>query len=228
MIRQLIRSKRKRVIIDVSTQNDLLLGRGKACIRNHRRVLKNLRRIVAWARASSIPLISTCEVYPNNNGSSAANYCLFGTNGQKKITYTILKERISFPADDDTNFPANVMRRYRQIVLQNRTLDPFDEPRIERLLTEVKAGEFILIGAEAEGPVKAMALGLLQRGKNVKVVTDAVGAHNTREAELAFRKMKAKGAQLVQTKRLAGKSHLKYVGICDCETCLKAAGKNGD
>lgn len=73
-----------------------------------------------------------------------------------------------------------------------------------------------------------MALGLLQRGKNVKFVTDSVGAQNTKEVKLAFRKMKAKGAQLMQAKRLAGKSHLKYVGICDCETCLKGAGKNGD
>jgi len=184
--------------------------------------------MIAWARRRGIPVISTCEIYPDNNGGSTANYCLAGTDGQKKIHYTLLSKRINFPADSDANLPGNVLRRYKQIVLQNRCLDPFEEPRIERLLTEIKAGEFILIGAEAEGTVKAMALGLLQRNKNVKVVTDAVGSHNSKEARLAFRKMKAKGAKLVDTKMLAGKSHLKYIGICSCKTCLKAAGKNGD
>jgi len=228
MIRQLLRSRRRRVLIDVSTQRDLLLAEGKACIKNHRRVLMNLRRMIAWARRRGIPVISTCEVYPDNNGGSATNYCLAGTNGQKKIPYTLLGKRISFPADNDATLPANVLRHYKQIVLQNRSSDPFDEPKIERLLTEVKAGEFILVGAEAEGTVKEMALGLLQRKKNVKVVTDAIGSHNSKEARLAFRKMKAKGAKLVDTKMLAGKSHLKYIGICNCKTCLKAAGKNGD
>jgi hypothetical protein len=31
--------------------------------------------------------------------------------------------------------------------------------------------------------------------------------------------MEAKGAKLIETKRLAGSSHLKVVGICDCERC---------
>ena len=92
------------------------------------------------------------------------------------------------------------------------------EPRIERLLSEVRADNFVLIGASAEGAVKAMALGLLQRGKKVSVVVDAVGLLNKREAKLALRKMGAKGAKLTETKKLAGVSHLRQVGICNCES----------
>jgi nicotinamidase-related amidase len=88
-----------------------------------------------------------------------------------------------------------------------------------------------LIGAIAEGAVKAAALGLLQRGKRVTVVSDAVGSLNKRESKLAFRKMSAKGAKLVETKKLAGASHLRHVGICECESCQgrtrKAAVKVG-
>ena len=74
-------------------------------------------------------------------------------------------------------------------------------------------------------PVKATALGLLQRGKTVSVVVDAVGSHNKREAKLAFRKVKAKGAKLTETKKLAGISHLKHVGICGCEDCQREPAK---
>ena len=114
-----------------------------------------------------------------------------------------------------------MLRRYQQVILHKRCTDPFDEPRIDRVLSEVCAAEFLLIGACAEGAVKAAALGLLQRDKKVSVVIDAVGYHDNHEAKMAFRKMEAKGAKLIETRRLAGISHLRQVGICDCETCQR-------
>jgi len=225
MIRQLLKRNRRQVLIDVNTQKDLLLAGGNACIRNHRRVLANIRRIMAWARHNNISIISTCEVYPNNNGASAMDYCLDGTEGQKKIGYTLVYNRANFPADGNTDLPVDILRRHRQIILHKRCMDPFEEPRIERLLTEVRADEFILIGTSLEGSIEAMALGLLQRGKRVKVVVDAVGSYNTRRARLALRKIEAKGARSVETKRLAGSSHLKQVGVCGCKSCRMAKTK---
>ncbi|MHC4154995.1 MAG: hypothetical protein ACYST6_08750, partial [Planctomycetota bacterium] len=60
---------------------------------------------------------------------------------------------------------------------------------------------------------------LLQRGKNVTVVVDAVGIYNKKEAKMALRKVEAKGARLVETRKLAGASHLRRVGVCDCPSC---------
>jgi nicotinamidase-related amidase len=180
---------------------------------------------MAWARSRNIPIISTCEVYPDNNGGNAVGYCIDGTDGQKKIRYTLLSNRMSFAADGSTDLPADLLRGYRQIILHKRCVDPFDEPRIERLLSEVRADEFILIGASAEGAVKATVLGLLQRGKRVSVVVDAVGSRDKREAKLALRKMEAKGARLIKTKRLAGTSHLRYVGEAKNEGCQGRAKK---
>ena len=219
MIRQLIRSRRKQILIDVNTQRDFFLAGGNACTSNHRRVLANVRRIMAWARYRKIPVISTCEVYPNHNGDNSVNYCIDGTNGQKKISYTLLSNHLNFAADGSTDFPRDILRQYRQIILHKRCVDPFDEPRIDRLLSEVQASEFVLIGASAEGAVEATALGLLQRGKRVSVVVDAVGSHNKKMARLAFRKVKAKGGKLIETKKFAGTSHLKLVGACNCQAC---------
>ena len=218
MILQFIRARRKQILIDINTQRDFLLADGKACIRNHRRILAHIRRVMAWARCRDIPVISTAEVYPNNNGS-AINYCIDGTDGQKKIRYTLLDNRVSFPADGSTDLPRDMLRQYRQVILHKRCVDPFDEPRIDRLLSEVRANEFILVGASAEGAVVATALGLLQRGKKVTVVVDAIGSHSKREAKLALRKMEAKGARMIETKKLAGTSRLRHVGICNCRSC---------
>ena len=138
---------------------------------------------------------------------------------KKKIRYTLFENNVTFAADGNTDLPRDMLRRYRQVILHKRCVDPFDEPRIDRLLSEVRANEFILVGAGLEGAIKATALGLLQRGKRVIVISDAVGSHNKREAKLALRKMEAKGAKLIETKKLAGTSHLRQVGICDCESC---------
>ena len=225
MIRQLIRFRRRKVLIDVNTQRDLFLAKGNRCIRNHRRVLANIRRIMAWARHNNIPVISTCEVYTNHNGCSETDYCLDGTDGQKKISYTILRDHINYPADGNTDMPIDILRKYRQIILHKRCTDPFEEPRIERLLTEIQAAEFILIGAEVESSIEAMALGLLQRRKRVTIIIDAAGSLNKRDANLALRKIKAKGGKLIETKKLAGTSHLKLVGACHCNSCQSRSHK---
>ena len=219
MILQLVRAKRRRILVDINTQRDFLLAGGKVCIRNHRRVLAHIRRLMAWARINNVPVISIAAVYPDTNSEITKGYCIDGTEGQKKIGYTLLDNRVSFPADGSTDFPRDVLRRYRQIILHKRTVDPFKEPRIDRLLSEVRANEFLLIGASTEGAVMEAALGLLQRGKRVTVVVDAVGSHNQKEARLAIRKMEAKGAKLIETKKLVGASHLKQVRACNCKMC---------
>jgi len=232
MILQLVKSRRKQILIDIDTQRDFLIAGGKACIRNHRRVLAHIRRMMAWARSQHVPIISTAEVYPDNNGESAISYCIDGTDGQKKIRYTLVKDRVSFAADGNTDLPRDMLRRHKQVILHKRCVDPFDEPRIDRLLSEVRASEFILVGASLEGAVKMTALGLLQRGKKVTIIIDAVGTHNNKDAKLALRKMETKGAKLLDTKKFAGTSHLKLVGVCNCESCQglarKSSGNNGE
>ncbi len=225
MILQLLKSRRKQILVDIDTQKDFLLAEGKACIRNHRRVLAHIRRVMAWARTRNVPIISTAEVYPDNNGESAIDYCIDGTEGQKKIHYTLFNDRVTFVADGNTDLPRDMLRRYKQIILHKRCVDPFDEPRIDRLLSEVRANEFILVGTTLEGAVKMTTLGLLQRGKKVTVVVDAVGTHSKKEALLTLRKMETKGATMIDTRKLAGTSHLRQVGICACESCQGAGRK---
>ncbi len=219
MLRPLGSLRRRRVLVDIDTQRDFLLSDGAVCVRNHRRVLANIRRISAWARSKNICVISTTQVYPNDNGSNRHNYCIDGTKGQKKIRYTLREKRTGFVADGSTDLPKNILRTYDQVIFAKRCLDPFNEPRVDRLLSELRADEFILIGATTEGSVKATALGLLQRGKRVTVVTDATGSRDKNQAQLALRQMQAKGAKLIETKSLAGSSHLKQVGACHCQRC---------
>lgn len=203
MILQLHPKRRCHLLIDIDTQKDFLLPTGSARVRNQVEVLAKIRRIMVWARRENVPVISTVEVYPNNNGCSEINYCLDGTDGQRKVPCTLLRKRVSFPADDKNALPADILLAYKQVILHKRCIDPFDEPRIERLLSEVQVDEFVLIGAGTEDAVRATAMGLLQRGRKVRIIVDALGSHNVKEAKFALRKMKAKGAKLIMTRDVA-------------------------
>jgi nicotinamidase-related amidase len=220
MIASIIRLTRKRVIVDIDTQKDFFLADGLACIRNHRRILANIRRLMAWARFYDINIVSTVQINRNGNGNpDKTPWCLEGTNGVRKIHYTLVSPRKSYDADGYTDFSKDVLKENNQLILFKRCPDPFKEPRAERILTELKADEFIIIGATIENAVKATVLGLLQRGKKVFVVIDAVGSHDKNAANIALRQMQAKGARLIETRSLAGSSHLKRIGICRCDRC---------
>ena len=222
MLLQLMRTRRKQVLIDINTQRGYLLAKGHACIRNHRRVLGHIRRIMAWTRHSGIPIISTCQVQTQTESEE-----LDLQLDQRKVGYTILRERaISFPAENSMDLPRDVLRKYQQVILHKRSPDPFDEPRIDRLLSELHAEEFLIIGTTAEETVQAVVLGLLQRHKPVTVISDAIGTHNPQECKIALRKMEAKGAKMVETRKIAGSSHLRFIGACGCELCQQAAMKS--
>ena len=217
MIRPIITLRRKRIIVDIDTQKDFFLADGKACIRNHRRVLANIRRLAAWARVKNVRMISTARIghYDEDNG----DYCLPGTPGQQRIPYTIRANHITYQADGCTDLPRDILKQHDQIILYKRCPDPFNEPRADRVLSELKVTEFVVFGALVEEAVKATVLGLLARRKNVTVMADAVGSRDKNAAEIALRQMEAKGANMVETKALLGSSLLKLVGACNCDRC---------
>jgi len=217
MIRPVLTLRKKRILIDVDTQKDLFLADGKACVRNHRRVLANIRRVMAWTRRDQIRIISTIQCHNPNRHDE--DFCLSGTPGISKIPYTLRNRRSTFESSDTTDFSRDLLRENDQVILYKRTVDPFDEPRAERILTEAKASEFVVIGGFTETSVLYTVLGLLTRGKNVTVLIDAVGSHEKSAADIALRKMKAKGARLIESKTLFGNSSLRQVYACDCDRC---------
>lgn len=224
LIRPVITLRRRRIIIDVDTQKDFLLANGKVCVRNHRRVLQNIRRVMAWARAKNIRVISTEQIHDKSDTEHP--WCTAGTEGASKIAYTVRSNHIMYPADGCTDLPRDILKRYDQIILRKRCVNPFDEPRADRVLGELQVNEFIIIGATAEEAVKLTALGLLVRRKNVTILVDAVGTHDRAAAEIALRQAEAKGAKLADTKSLLGSSCLRLVGICDCDRCQGRSQKH--
>jgi nicotinamidase-related amidase len=219
MIRPILTLRKKRILIDVDTQKDFFLADGKACVRNHRRVLANIRRVMAWSRRDQVRVISTVQCHHPNEHNGDGDVCLSGTPGVCKVPYTLRNRRFTFDSGDTTDFSRDLLQKNDQLILCKRTIDPFDEPRAERILTELKASEFVVIGGSTETSVLYTVLGLLTRGKSVTVLVDAVGSREKAVADIALRKMKAKGARLTESKSLFGNSSLRHVNACTCDRC---------
>ena len=152
---------------------------------------------MAWTRLEHISVISTLQVPVNI--TCPRNFQGEDTNGLEKISCTLHNRRTQFDATGSTDLPIEILEQYDQVIFCKRCVDPFKEPRADRMLTELKADEFILIGSSVEGAIKATALGLLARSKNVRILVDASGSDNKRAAKLALRHMRAKGAKLTDT-----------------------------
>jgi len=208
--------KTRRILIDVDTQKDLIYSDGI----NSKALLLNFRRLIAWARVNKYTVISTSLSRPINDtyhDPETPHNCLEGTDGQKKIHYTNLPNRILFGPENRLDLPRNLIREYQQIIFEIRTEDPFAHPRADRLLTELRNDEYIVFGMGVEDTLKAMVLGLLTRRKKVFLVLDAVGtALNDHKKNLVLRQMEAKGAIPISTNKLTGKS--KILRFADVQT----------
>lgn len=206
MIRWTIPPNQKRVVVDIDTQRCFFPDNGETCFCNNGAVLDNIRRVITWTRLKHIYVVSTVQIPANN--SCRSNFRGSDINGLEKIGFTLLKRRTYFDASNSTDLPIGILEQYDQAIFCKRGVDPFKEPRADRMLTELEAAEFILLGSLVESAIKATALGLLARGKNVRVLVDATGSGNKRAAVLALRHMRAKGAKLTDTQTLLASSDL--------------------
>jgi nicotinamidase-related amidase len=226
MIRPTLTLRRRRILVDVDIQRDLFLGDGKRCVRNHRRVLANVRRVMAWARRQRIRQISLMTIRDSSHHGHNGGFCMAGTKGVEKVHYTLRSRHADFEDNAGTDLPRQLLQDYDQVILYRHTEDPFEQPRIDRLLSETRATEFIVIGGLAEGAVRSLVLGLLVRKRMVTLITDALGCCDKAAAEVALRQAHAKGAKLIDSKSLLGTTHLQIVHACTCDRCRGKVPKN--
>lgn len=185
---------RKYVLVDIDTQKHFFNDTGIVCVRNHRRVLANILRIIKWARLRNVRAVSTVQILPDRYPCWSRR--IPDLDAQSKITYTFRKRFTSFDAEDRTDLLPRILDYYDQVIFEKRCFDPFEEPRADRMLSELDAQEFVLVGALTEGAVRATALGLLSRRKSVTVVVDATGSYNRRAGAITLRLLLERGAKL--------------------------------
>lgn len=190
----------RQIVIDIDTQSHFFRRGSSLCIRNRRGILSNIQKVMHWAQTRHIPIISTLQL-PSNHAvcPSEPNRCRLSMG---KATSTLSDNHLFMPAEDTLDWSISTFDHYNQIIIQKRCFDPFEEPRVDRIFTELPVDEYILIGTPLEGAVKTTALGLLLRQKKLTLVTNAVGTLDPYEAQKMLNLMDAKAVRLIKTNAL--------------------------
>ncbi len=195
--------RRLDVFVDMCTQRDYLLPSGARPSRNAAQVTPNLKRLMAFARWARVPTLSCVDVRrPGDVLGLPRACCVLGTFGQQKLPFTLLPDRIQIDSDNCLCISLEIFQHHQQAILTKEHRDPFTNPKLDRLLTELPIRRFVVFGVSLEVSVRLLALGLLLRGRRVAVVYDACGWWDAEDGEMALRQVAAKGCDLLATQQL--------------------------
>ncbi len=191
------------VFVDVATQRDYLDPSGACRVLNASRITPNIKHLMAYARWAKIPTISCVEARrPADVRGLPSRECVVGTLGQRKLSCTLLPQRKFIDSDNCLCVALDVLKRHQQVILVKESRDPFSNPKLDRLLTEMPARRFVLFGVGLETSIRLLALGSLLRHRQVAVVRDACGWWNEEDGDMALRQLAAKGCDVVRTHEL--------------------------
>lgn len=196
-------ARRLDVFVDVCTQRDYLSLDGARAALNAQQITPNLKHLMALARWAGVPTLSCVDGRrPTEVRGLSHIYCVLGTPGQQKVPYTLLPDRVQIDSDNCLCVSLDVLQRHQQAILAKEHRDPFTNPKLDRLLTEMPARRFVAFGVSLESSIRLLALGLLLRHRRVAVVYDACGWWNAEDGVMALRQLAAKGCELLTTQQL--------------------------
>ncbi len=195
--------RRADVFVDVCTQRDYLTHTGAQPTQNADRILPNLKHLMAFARWAGIPLLSCVDARrPGDVRGLPQSYCVLGTPGQQKLPFTLLPDRVLVESDNCLCVSLDLLQQHQQAILAKEHRDPFTNPKLDRLLTELPIRRFVVFGVSLETSIRLLSLGLLLRNRRVAVVWDACAWWNAEDGDMALRQMAAKGCEILTTRQL--------------------------
>lgn len=192
------------VVLDLNTQRDFCLPEGAYPVTNVQTLVPSLERLMDWVRRNQIPVVSSIDSHREAelSDSGVMRYAVDGSDGQRKVDFTKMPERINVQVDNTLSVPLDLFQSYQQVVFRQRGKDLMSNPKADRFLTQLKTEEFVVVGNVVEGAVRSVTLGLVARGKSVTVVPAACGHWEAEAADLAFRLCAAKGVKLCELEDL--------------------------
>ena len=178
-----------------------MLPGGKLYVPGAERLLPNLRRLTDAARQGRVFLVSHgCFHAPDDpEFKQFPPHCVKGTPGAAYVAEALAEKVAVVPNDADASLPRD-LSEYQQILLEKQTLDIFESRHAEELLRRLPSdAAFVVFGVVTEYCVGFAAKGLLERGRRVLVVQDAIETLKAEDGERTLTELKALGARLIST-----------------------------
>lgn len=201
------------VILDLNTQRDLLSTDGAVPVFQAEKLHDPLRKLFTFAQRNQIPVISTRFSHLVTPGRASAGplggaapgklICHPTAPGYQKMPFTTLRKRREWLLDCGTDLPVDGFRTTQQYVFDLPSLNLFECPRLDRLLSESHVEMFLVIGMPLEWTVRTAVLGLLARRHKVVMVSDALGMWDPYEGDMALRQVESKNVEWLTVEQVA-------------------------
>lgn len=197
----------KIIFWEVDAQADFMLPGGKLYVPGAEKIVPNLKRLVDAAAQAGVFLVSSGDAHPENDPEFQRfpPHCLRGTPGARIIPEGLTNNPRTIPNDPSRRLPGDILDA-PQVVLEKQTLDVFDNPHaselVERLGDDV---EYVVFGVVTEYCVRCAARGLLERGRRVSVVEDAIETLNPVDGRRALDELQTLGARRITTSEALAK-----------------------
>jgi nicotinamidase/pyrazinamidase len=191
----------KTILWEVDTQADFMLPNGKLYVPGAEKLLPNIQRLTKAARDNRVFLVSHgCYHVPNDpEFATFPPHCLQATPGADFVPEALTDKVLRIPNNAETTIPED-LSPYQQILLEKQTLDIFQSLHADVLVQRLPAdANYVVFGVVTEYCVRFAALGLLQRGRRVSVVQDAIETLAAQAAQDTTAELKALGATFITT-----------------------------
>jgi nicotinamidase/pyrazinamidase len=194
-------ASRNVVFWEVDTQADFMLPGGKLYVPGTERLLPNIRRLTDAARQGRVFLVSHGCYHTKDDPEfqTFPPHCIKGTAGSAFVPEALTDKVVTVPNEFTAELPRD-LSPYQQILLEKQTLDIFESRHagklVERFGDDV---EFLVFGVVAEYCVRLAAKGLLDRGRRVSVVQDAIETLKAEDGQRTVTELQALGARFVAT-----------------------------
>lgn len=183
---------------DVDTQVDFMLPHGKLYVPGAENIIPNLRKLTNLARDNALLIVASMCAHREGDAEFAQfpPHCLVGTPGQQKVPETVILGQTVVP-----NQPVELpdLRNTSQLIIEKQQFDVFTNPNTAALISRLAPKRVVLYGVVTEICVVCAARGLLDRGVQLDVVTDATRYLDEAKGRATLEEVAQRGGRLAQT-----------------------------
>jgi nicotinamidase/pyrazinamidase len=183
---------------EVDVQRDFMLPGGNLYVPGAEKLLPNIRRLTDAARQGKVFLVSHgCFHAPDDPEFQIfPRHCVKGTTGAELVPEALADKVARVPNDASAELPDD-LSKFQQILLEKQTLNIFESRHADALLKRLgNLAEFVVFGVVTEYCVSFAVKGLIERGRRVAVVQDAIETLKPEDCQKAVAEWKKLGASL--------------------------------
>lgn len=199
--------RRNFIFWEVDVQADFMLPDGKLYVPRAEKLLPNIRKLTDAARRGAVFLVSHGCFHSANDPEfkKFPPHCVKGTPGAEFVAEALADDFVRVTNDATAKLPEDLFN-HQQIILEKQTLDIFESHHADTLLKRLpNDAEFVVFGVVTEYCVGLAAKGLLQRGRRVALVRDAIETLAPASGNETLKELQNLGAKLVMTEQILEK-----------------------